>query len=185
MVLTMERPLARVLTADEWDALPDTSGLELIDGVVHAMPGATYGHEKIKNKLHNRIEALLAPDLVVATELEVWLSDRHRRRPDVLVLWATHVTAATALVHPDRVVIAMEVVSPGSETTDRKHKPIEYADAGIPHFWRVETRPVVSVHTYRLGERGHYRETGAFYEGDRVADPTLQWAAFTVNDPLP
>ena len=42
----------------------------------------------------------------------------------------------------------------------------------------------VEVHTYRLGEHGSYVETGMFQRGDRLSDPTLQWAAFEVDDLL-
>lgn len=57
-----------------------------------------------------------------------------------------------------------EIVSPGSETTDRVVKPLEYAEAGISHYWRVEIgqdSPV--IHTYALDRaQGVYRKTGEF-----------------------
>lgn len=34
--------------------------------------------------------------------------------------------------------LVIEVVSPESEARDRKLKPARYAEAGIPHLWRVE-----------------------------------------------
>ncbi|MGV9598986.1 hypothetical protein ACWDR1_20190 [Streptosporangium sandarakinum] len=45
----------------------------------------------------------------------------------------------------------LEVVSPEAEDRDRKTKPFRYAEAGISHFWRVESkdgRPV--VYAYEL-----------------------------------
>lgn len=50
---------------------------------------------------------------------------------------------------PAEVRLAVEVVSPESEERDRKNKPPRYAEAGIPHFWRVEEsdgEPVVYVY---------------------------------------
>ena len=185
MVLTMEHPLARVLTADEWDALPDTSGLELIDGVVHVMAGATLGHEKVKTRLHNLLEKLLPTGLLVGTEIEVRLSAATRRSPDVTVMLATGVDLRTSLLRPSQVVLAVEVVSPGSETTDRRYKPVDYAVAGIAHFWRIETRSGLRLHTFRLGESGRYLETGLFENGDKVSDPALRWASFDVDELLP
>ncbi|SHF44783.1 Uma2 family endonuclease [Streptoalloteichus hindustanus] len=32
----------------------------------------------------------------------------------------------------------MEIVSPGSRKQDRTLKPMVLAEAGVPHFWRVE-----------------------------------------------
>lgn len=51
------------------------------------------------------------------------------------------------------VLLAVEVVSPDSESRDRTTKPQKYAAAGIPNFWRVERggtggEPV--VHVYEL-----------------------------------
>ena len=177
--------LARAWSPDEWDAAPDTTGLELVDGLVHAMAAATPRHEYVKTELRNLLKRMATPDLAVTTEIEVRLGESHRRKPDVLVVWSEHYDLDRPLLLPRQVLLAVEVVSPGSETTDRRHKHLEYADAGIPHYWRVETRPGVEVHTFRLGEAGAYLETGLFRSGDRVDDPTLTWASFAVDDLLP
>lgn len=50
------------------------------------------------------------------------------------------------------VILAVEVVSPGTRRTDRFLKPREYAAAEIPFYWRVEQDPV-HVYAYRLGGR--------------------------------
>jgi Uma2 family endonuclease len=50
------------------------------------------------------------------------------------------------------VVLAVELVSPGTRRVDRFAKPGEYAAAGIRYYWRVEQDPV-HVYAYRLGER--------------------------------
>jgi Uma2 family endonuclease len=174
------------VTADEWDAIPDTSGLELIDGVIHATAGATLGHAKVMARLHNCLERIAPAALVVGMEIEVRLGDTLRRRPDVIVMRADGVDLGTSLVRPEQVVLAIEVVSPSSTTIDRKHKPVEYAEAGIPHYWGVELAGgVVVVHTYRLGEGGRYLETGLFGKGDRIADPTLRWAEIEMDDLAP
>ncbi|MFI5889442.1 Uma2 family endonuclease [Actinoplanes sp. NPDC051513] len=68
--------------------------------------------------------------------------------PDVLLLDAS-VENSNHYVMPTEVVIAVEVVSPGTKRRDRLEKPAEYAAAGIPHFWRIEQDPV-RVHAYDL-----------------------------------
>lgn len=58
-------------------------------------------------------------------------------------------------------LLVVEVVSPGSETTDRVVKVDQYAKAGIPFYWRVEQTPtdVALVYTYVLdAATGRYRE---------------------------
>jgi Uma2 family endonuclease len=139
-------------------------------------------HQQIKAALRTILARLAPTGFAVATDLEVRLAEIHRRRPDVVVVAATALDHERWHVDPEEVLLAAEVVAPGSETTDRKHKPIEYADADIGHYWRVETAPAVAVHTYRLGESSHYLETGIFRPGDRVSDPTLRWAEFDVDE---
>jgi Uma2 family endonuclease len=86
---------------------------------------------------------------------------------------------------PKDVELAVEVAGPHTQTTDRLHKPAEYATAGIEHFWRVEIAPNVAVHTYRLADTGRYAATGVFTEGDKVAAPGLPWAKIAVADLAP
>lgn len=48
-------------------------------------------------------------------------------------------------------MLVVEVVSADSEYRDREVKPKKYAEAGIPHFWRVESeegQPVVHVYEF-------------------------------------
>jgi Uma2 family endonuclease len=68
-----------------------------------------------------------------------------------------HVPGETVWIDPASVLLVVEVVSRGSAKLDRVIKPIEYANAGIPRYWRVERGGNrATVHMYRLGpdERG-------------------------------
>lgn len=173
-----------VLTEAQWEALPDTSELELVDGIVRTRVSWGEAHNRTRAGLRNALAALAPAGLVVTTNVEVRLAEVHRRRPDVLVVHSDALDHDRWHLLPEEVVLAVEVVRPGSETTDRKHKSVEYADADITHYWRVETMPGPVVHTYRLGESSHYLETGLFHVGDLVSDPTLRWARFEVADLL-
>jgi Uma2 family endonuclease len=84
-------------------------------------------------------------------------------------------------VEPRFVMLAVEVVSPGSETDDRREKPFEYAEGEIPHYWRVELEPDLVIHTYRLDD-SRYRDTGSFRARETVAAAGLEWAAVRVSD---
>jgi hypothetical protein len=68
---------------------------------------------------------------------------------------------------PDDVLLAVEVVGPGSVRMDRVAKPAQYAAGGIPHLWRVELDPLELI-THELGV-DVYRETGRF-SGDVDVD---------------
>ena len=66
-------------------------------------------------------------------------------------------------------VLAVEVESPSSRTNDRVVKPVEYAAAGVEHYWRVvpDDGPLLVVH--RLDpSTGAYRVVGEF-RGDEEA----------------
>jgi Uma2 family endonuclease len=58
-----------------------------------------------------------------------------------------------AVLRPRHCGLVVEVMSPGSVTTDQTDKPAEYAAAGIANYWRVEHRETdnsLSVFCYRL-----------------------------------
>jgi len=61
----------------------------------------------------------------------------------------------------------VEVVSPGSQTTDRVTKPAQYAAAGIPAYLRVEIDPDVTITVYELDDGATvYAEVGTFGQGE-------------------
>ena len=60
-------------------------------------------------------------------------------------------------------LLAVEVVSPDSVARDERIKPVKYAEAGIPYFWRVDRddtgKPV--CYTYELDPAtGRYQPAG-------------------------
>jgi Uma2 family endonuclease len=76
--------------------------------------------------------------------------------------------------HPARaadVVLAVEVLSPGSRRLDRVLKRAEYADAGIPHHWIVDLdEPASLIACHLAGEFG-YVEDGAVTGVFRTTEP--------------
>jgi len=53
----------------------------------------------------------------------------------------------------DDVVLAAEIVSPGTTSVDRVTKPAFYAQAGIPFYWLIETSNDLSVTAYELTDK--------------------------------
>jgi Uma2 family endonuclease len=75
---------------------------------------------------------------------------------------------------PAHVLLVVEVVSPGSETTDRIVKADQYARAGIQFYWRVEQAATGAplVYTYVLDPAaGRYRDSDVFTGVLKVAVP--------------
>jgi Uma2 family endonuclease len=182
-------PIGRLLTAQEYDALPENRLRELVDGVIHMMAPPSSWHQIVKDSLRAALRAgkpaaLRAgkpAELVIVGEVEVRVRDDLRRIPDCVLVHRAAYGRERSRYLPGEVALVVEVVSPGSESTDRILKPIEYAHAGIGHFWRVEIEPEIVVRTYRLAEDRRYLATGAFRAGQTVRAPGLEWAAVQVD----
>ena len=129
----------------------DAPRVELVDGVIHVVPSPTLGHQDISYLLRRWLGDHAPAHLRVAQAVGVALGTNFTREPDVLVCRA-EIPSNRHFLLPDEVVLAVEVVSPGTRRTDRFSKPAEYAGAGIPGYWRVEQDPV-RVHAYRLADR--------------------------------
>jgi Uma2 family endonuclease len=175
-------PIGQVLTADEYDALPANPQRELVDGVIQVMATPTPWHQDVKIAVVNTLRRRVPAGLRITSEIEVRLDDLHRRNPDVLVVWAEGFNRRVPFLLPEQVVLAVEVVSPGSESADRLVKPVEYARAGIPHYWRVEASSPysVDVYTHRLVDGTRFTHTGTFAGAETITAPGLEWAAIDV-----
>ncbi|MBO0831596.1 MAG: Uma2 family endonuclease [Actinobacteria bacterium] len=94
------------------------------------------------------------------------------RRPDVVVYRAAAIDNTP--MRPEHVALVVEVVSPGSETTDRIAKPSQYAEAGIPFYWRVEqlasSAPVTYTYVLDPATR-RYRDSDVFTGTIKVSAP--------------
>ncbi|WP_194892843.1 Uma2 family endonuclease [Catenulispora pinisilvae] len=110
--------------------------VELIGGALAVSPPSKVWHGVVSLKLHGALEAALGPDYLVYLDLDVIVDEENVPRPDVFVV-------RSEPYDPDRVteaadvLLAVEIMSPGSKTNDRRVKPALYRDAGIPS-WRIE-----------------------------------------------
>jgi Uma2 family endonuclease len=111
----------------------------------------------------NALDAAAGPEWNADIDFDVRLQDvpLNNRRPDVTVYRAD--TIDLAPTRPEHVLLVVEVVSPGSETTDRVVKADQYAKAGITFYWRVEqvATGVPLIFTYVLDPA-----TGSYRNGD-------------------
>src|ERR1035441_5713946 len=103
--------------------------------IVNAAPRRQ--HQDICRRLANALEAACGPALAVSMDVDLRLRDIPllNRRPDAVVYDAS--LPDDAVLRPQHCVLVVEVMSPGSVTTDQTDKPAEYAAAGIRHYWRV------------------------------------------------
>ncbi|MEU8529098.1 Uma2 family endonuclease [Streptomyces sp. NPDC048629] len=169
------RPPEGGWTADDLDRLPNLPPhTELIDGSLVLVSPQTAFHALTMRLLENALLAL-APDSVnVIREMSVRLDGRNRPEPDILVFRSDAYRGPhQTFFLPEDVVLAIEVVSADSEDRDREVKPRKYAEADIPHFWRVEENvglPVVYVFELEPGTSS-YVPTGIFHDRLKVSVP--------------
>ncbi|MGQ0574079.1 MAG: Uma2 family endonuclease [Pseudonocardia sp.] len=149
---------------------PVLSGDQCQTGPVHS-PSAVPDHNLAANEMWLALRLQLPAGLKAITyvdvDLELAPSDEpgFARRPDVIVAREgalDRVRRDGGVLRASEVVVAVEVVSPGSKHTDRVAKRHEYSDAGIPHYWIVDLeRPVSLLSCHLAGEFG-YADDGEF-----------------------
>ncbi|WP_431890242.1 Uma2 family endonuclease [Nocardiopsis alba] len=145
-------------TADDMDDLPPGAPrMELIDGALVLLSPQTRFHSRVMRYLANALEDAAPKNVDVLAEMTMKLGKHQRPEPDLLVYefeegadqhldWYR-----AAHVPPEDVLIVIEIVSPESRERDRTTKPMKYAAAGIPHFWRIEPEDEgPAIHVYEL-----------------------------------
>ncbi|MDI6098358.1 Uma2 family endonuclease [Actinoplanes sp. NEAU-A12] len=81
------------------------------------------------------------------------------RIPD-LIVWA-HDPGDKVWYDLDGLLLIIEIISPGSEATDRITKVEEYAIAGVPQYWTVARDAANTVTLHRLSPEGGDYEVSA------------------------
>lgn len=150
------------------------AGIEIMDGMVLVSPSPSKRHNRMARLLANALDAAAGPDWNADTDFDVRLQDvpLNNRRPDVIVYRADSIDVTPT--RPEHVLLIVEVVSPGSQTTDRIVKADQYAKAGIPFSWRVEQTPTGApvLYTYVLDPASRrYRDGDVFTDVVRLAAP--------------
>ncbi|MEV2255839.1 Uma2 family endonuclease [Streptomyces sp. NPDC050147] len=170
-------PPAEGWTADDLDRIPGLPPhTELIDGSLVFMSPQTVFHGRCMRLLENSLLEQAPLHLDVMREMAVKLDSKNRPEPDVLVFQAEGNTGPQQTWYkPEDVLLAVEVVSLDSRERDREVKPRKYAQAGVPHFWRVEQDeekglPVVYVFELDPATKS-YGLTGIFHDRLKVSSP--------------
>lgn len=192
------------VTIDTYADIPEdlSRTIEVVDGMIVHCESPSENHQGIEQALVGALgEAARKLDRRRGTchrvrgNLDVLLTEVpfRFRRPDVVVYrclpedrrgkWRGKPYALDVL-------IAVEIVSPGSRSADTAAKRTEYAEAGIPGYWIVQMvqddGPAFSVERLRLTAGRQYALEGIAYRGrDTLAidiiDPlelTLSWDQF-------
>ncbi|MEU6046751.1 Uma2 family endonuclease [Streptomyces griseus] len=155
------------ISAEQYDSWSEEqcAGIEIVDGMVVVSPSDSKRHNRLARILANALDAAAGPGWNADTDFDVRLQDvpLTNRRPDVIVYRAE--TIDLTPTRPEHVLLVVEAVSPGSETTDRIVKVDQFARAGIPFYWRIEQAAtgIPIIYTYVLGPANRsYRDSEIF-----------------------
>ena len=166
--------LPKLLSIEDWDALPEDNSahIELQEGVLIVTPRPLRPHARAAFRIAKQLDDQLPDDLEAIIEFEVCVDDAYPptvRIPDVVI---TRKEGSERRLNGADVLVAIEVVSPGSRRTDTVTKRSEYAEAAIEHYWIVDLGPPVMFTALRLaGEFGYQQSpavTGTFTTGAPV-----------------
>ncbi|MGW0361933.1 Uma2 family endonuclease [Streptomyces sp. NPDC002990] len=168
-------PPAGGWTADDLDTLPNLPPhTELIDASLVFVSPQTRFHTLTVDFFTWELRAWAPEGLEVLREFTIDIDRRNRPEPDVIVVPVEPDEDPNQTRLPaESVLLAIEVVSPESVDRDRETKPLKYARAGIPHYWRVENkdgRAIVYVFE-REPATGAYTSTGIFHDRLKVSVP--------------
>ncbi|MEU6294488.1 Uma2 family endonuclease [Streptomyces erythrochromogenes] len=157
------------ISAEQYDSWTEEqcAGIEIVDGMVVVSPSASKRRNRLARILANALDTAAGSDWNADTDFDVRLQDvpLTNRRPDVIVYRAE--TIDLTPTRPEHVLLVVEVVSPGSESTDRIVKVDQYAKAGIPFYWRIEQAAtgVPIVYTYILDPATKAYRDGEMFTG--------------------
>ncbi|WP_419184511.1 Uma2 family endonuclease [Streptomyces coelicoflavus] len=162
--------------ADDLDRLAQAPRhTELIDGaLIFRMSPQRSWHARLVENLTSALRQAAPDGFDAEREMTVRLDKKSRPEPDILLTTASYDPDRTWYA-PEDVALVIEVVSEESADRDRSLKPFKYAQARIPHFWRVEDEAgTPTVHTYELDVMtSSYVATGIHRNRLKVSVPIL------------
>jgi Uma2 family endonuclease len=168
------------LTAAEYAALPeDTDGVryELQEGWVMMAPRPIPDHQRgIRDLGRQLIPQLPTFEVLPEVDIDLQIAPPDRpgtvRVPDLVVVSRSaveRVRRERTLLRAGEVLLAVEILSPGSTRIDTLMKHHEYAEAGIGHYWIVDLEDGPSLTACHLAGEFGYRNA-APARGEFVTD---------------
>jgi Uma2 family endonuclease len=166
-----QQPPERLLTIAEYAELPedDQHRWELQEGIMVVSPSPAPRHMIVMAGLIVQLTGQLPADLQIIPDVDIDLElvppdePGSSRRPDLIVVDRTGIDRVDrdgGLIRASEVRLIVEIVSPGSKRKDNVVKRGEYADAGIPHYWIIDTDPPLSLLNCHLAGPFGYQDGG-------------------------
>jgi Uma2 family endonuclease len=150
--------------------LPECAHYEVVDGHLVVTPPPSSAHQRAVSRLLVQMTSCLSDEWEVLAGVGIGFGGDGRVPDLVAVRRGVGGRRGHVYFQPNEVGLVIEVMSPGSRKTDLFAKPGEYAEAGIPLFWRLDLSPSVQLHAFVLRD-GAYAEAGVVDARGRVPVP--------------
>lgn len=132
----------RQWSADELRSLPDDGNrYEIIDGELFMTPAPAWRHQDAVGELFALLREYLRRVGIghaVVAPADVKFSTRSMVQPDVFVVPLVDGRRPERFEDAGRLLLAVEVLSPGTARADRVQKRTLYREQGVPEYWIVD-----------------------------------------------
>lgn len=169
---------SRHWTVEEVVALNEastTTRYECIDGELLVTSGPTIGHQVAAGRLYRVLADYLDVQRIgypLFAPLDVQLTDDSLMQPDLMVVPLRDGRPPRTGDHIDRLVLAIEILSPSSRRGDRVTKRRLHKRAGTPEYWIVDAE-ARAIERWRPAD-----------ERPEVVDGMLEWHPDGATAPL-
>jgi Uma2 family endonuclease len=130
------------MTATEFMSLPESPyPVELIDGVVIVSPTPIPRHQLIATRLVYRlieIELAGGDGIWFSSPVDLLISQNSVFEPDAMLFDSERTPNLDQLPITEIPAIAVEILSPSSQSTDNIRKRAGYSDRGVAEYWIVD-----------------------------------------------
>ena len=129
-------------TAERALALPnDGSRYEVLDGELFVTPSPTWGHQSVLEAIHASLRAYVNAHRLGWTRFapaDIVFSPHRLLQPDLFVVPWRDGGPPRSWTDVKSLLLAIEVLSPGTARADRHRKRVIYQSEGVPEYWIID-----------------------------------------------
>jgi len=183
--------LAENITFEEFMEHDEWEFVEWVYGLAVQMSGIDKNHDAISrflSHLFSAYVALLGGGIITGDPMIMRTKPSlPARAPDLQVLLPESISKLKQNRVMGAADLVVEIVSEGSEKTDRVHKLREYEEGGVPEYWIIDHRFKETLF-YQMDENGDYQriqpDENGVYHSKMLSRLTLR-VDLLWQDPLP
>lgn len=174
-----ESPVTYELYADMVD---DGNRYEISDGVLELLsPSPGFLHQSVLNELLYRLNPSCRNEFImVASPIDVILSDTEVRQPDLVVIRRSRMAIISNRGINGAPDLVVEIMSEHSRKRDKVKKQSVYAKYGIPEYWIVDLSNFTLEQYVLEGDR--YELIEVYSEDEVVRSETVPCASFSMDE---